>query len=189
MAARPNADADIHITSESGIALLDDTGYFNECDGSGRSAQGMESCFDCIEFNRNFGVFKKWDFGRYTPHVVIVAFGQNDAHPDDYMNRDYDCEKAVYWRSRYKAFVEKLMRLYPNARIILTTTILNHNKEWDDAIEEVCRAIDSDRVTHYLYRRNGCATPGHVRIDESKEMALELYEYINSFPDVWNTAE
>lgn len=176
-------DAEIHITSESGIALLDNTGYFNEPGDSG--AQGMESCFECIEFNRNFHVFKKWDFDRYIPHVVIVALGQNDAHPEDYMRRDYNCEKAVTWRKSYRAFVEKLMSLYPKAHIILATTILNHDKSWDEAIDEVCRSISSDRVTHFLYSRNGNATPGHVRIAESEEMASELYRYINDCLHVW----
>lgn len=179
-------DADIHITSESGIALLDDTGYFNEEGSNGTGAQGMENCFDYIQFNRNYHVFKKWDFRLFTPHVVIVAFGQNDAHPDNYMARDYHGEKAVFWRKRYRAFVEKLMNLYPDAQIILTTTLLMHEKAWDDAIEEVCQSIHADRVTHFLYRRNGIATPGHVRIAESREMAEEMGRYIQTLPIRWD---
>lgn len=31
-------------------------------------------------------------FSRYIPHVVVVAIGQNDNHPVDYMAEDYDSE-------------------------------------------------------------------------------------------------
>ena len=179
-------EAEIHITSESGIALLDDTGYFNQIDENGRHAQGMESCFDKIEFNRNYDVYKDWDFSKYTPHVVIVALGQNDAHPIDYMKENFNNEKSIYWRKKYKDFIEKLMSLYPLATIILTTTILIHDSAWDRAIEEVCLDINSKRVKHYKYRRNGSGTPGHVRIEESKEMAAELFEYINSLSIEWS---
>ena len=31
---------------------------------------------------------------------------------------------------------------------------------------------------HFLYRRNGAGTPGHIRIPEAEEMAEELAGYI-----------
>jgi hypothetical protein len=101
------------------------------------------------------------------------------------MAADYNGEKAKQWRDRYQAFVEKLMGLYPQAHFVLATTILEHNKNWDDAIDEVARRMDSDRVHHFLYTNNGTGTPGHIRIPEAERMAEELAAFINSLGNIW----
>ena len=168
-------NARLHDTSQGGIALLDHTGWFVEPD-----YVGMESCYDKIEYHPGMGPVKIWDFSRYQPHVVIVAIGQNDSHPKDCMATDYNGAEAENWRKHYKAFVKRLMELYPKAQIILQTTLLMHDAGWDRSIEEVCRAIGDPRVHHYLYKRNGAATPGHLRIPEAEEMAEELANYIIS---------
>ncbi len=173
--------AQLHDTSQGGIALLDGSGYFNE-----PNYLGVESSFDKINYNPYLAPLKDWDFGRYTPHVVIVAIGQNDAHPEDYMAEDYDSDKSQNWRSHYQAFIEKLMGIYPKATIILTTTILMHDPNWDRSIEEVCQKINNPRVTHFLYTRNGTGTPGHIRIPEAEEMAEELSAYIEGMGEsIW----
>lgn len=166
-------NAKLHNISQGGIALLDGTGYFGA-----PGYLGVESCYDKIEYFPGLGEVKKWDFTKYTPDVVIVAIGQNDAHPDNYMPADYDGAKAVNWREHYESFVRKLMSLYPAAQIILATTILMHDAAWDRAIDDVCSKIASDRVHHFLYKRNGAGTPGHIRIPEAEEMAEELSGYI-----------
>lgn len=180
MAAR-KLGAELHDTSQGGIALLDGTGWFFEPD-----YRGVESCYDKIEYCPSLGPVKPWDFSLYVPHVVIVAIGQNDNHPEDYMAKDYGGEKSRHWRRHYKAFVERLMELYPRAQIILSTTILFHDESWDRAIGEVCDAIGEERVRHFLYKRNGAGTPGHARIPEAEEMAGELAGYIESLgPGIW----
>ena len=166
-------NAKLHNISQGGIALLDGTGYFGA-----PGYLGVESCYDKIEYLPDLGEVKQWDFGGYTPDVVVVAIGQNDAHPDNYMARDYNCAKADIWRSHYEAFVRRLMGLYPSAQIILATTILMHDVAWDRAIDEVCERIASGRVHHFLYKRNGTGTPGHIRIPEAEEMSEELAGYI-----------
>lgn len=166
-------NAKLHNISQGGIALLDGTGYFGA-----PGYLGVESCYDKIEYLPDLGEVKQWDFGKYTPDVVVVAIGQNDAHPDNYMARDYNCAKADIWRSHYEAFVRRLMELYPSAQIILATTILMHDAAWDTAIDEVCVRIASERVHHFLYKRNGAGTPGHIRIPEAEEMSEELAGYI-----------
>lgn len=173
--------AELHDTSQGGIALLDKTGWFIDPD-----YLGVESCYDKIEYHPGMSEVKPWDFSNYTPHVVIVAIGQNDNHPVDYMAEDYDCDRAVYWRSHYRAFVERLMELYPKAQIILQTTLLQHDANWDRSIDEVCNTIADPRVHHYVYKRNGAATPGHLRIPEAQEMAEELTAYIESLGEgIW----
>jgi hypothetical protein len=128
---------------------------------------------------------KEWDFSKYQPQLVVVAIGQNDNNPQDYMAQDYHSEKSKYWRKRYREFIERLMELYPGAHIVLATTILGHDKSWDEAIDEVCRELASARVHHFLYSKNGCGTPGHIRIPEAEEMAEELTAYIDSLGDIW----
>lgn len=172
--------AELHDTSQGGIALLDHTGWFMKPD-----YLGVESCYDKLEYCPALSKVKAWDFKKYQPQVVVVAIGQNDNHPVDYMAENYQSEKSVYWRKRYQEFIEKLMELYPDSQIILTTTILMHDKNWDTSIEEVCRRIDSSRVHHFMYQKNGSGTPGHIRIPEAEEMAEELSAYINSLGDIW----
>ena len=166
-------NAKLHNISQGGIALLDGTGYFGA-----PGYLGVESCYDKIQYFPGLGEVKQWDFSRYTPDVVVVAIGQNDAHPDNYMPEDYDGAKAKRWRERYEWFIRRLMQLYPEAKIVLATTILMHDAAWDRAIDDVCRRIASGRVHHFLYKRNGAGTPGHIRIPEAQEMSEELAAYI-----------
>ncbi len=174
--------AELHDTSQCGIALLDGTGWFGA-----PAYYGVESCYDKLEYNPDLGEVKKWDFSRYTPQVVVVAIGQNDNHPVDYMAADPEGSAAEHWRKRYREFIEILMKHYPKAQIILATTILKHHPNWDAAIETVCGQIASERVHHFLYRRNGSGTPGHIRIPEAEEMSEELAFYIRSLGDeIWD---
>lgn len=176
--------AELHDTSQGGIALLDGTGWFAAPD-----YRGMESCYDKIEYHPGLGAVKSWDFRNWQPHVVIVAIGQNDSHPEDYMADDYGGERAAQWRARYEKWIRELMRLYPRAQLILATTILEHDFAWDKAIDEVCGRISDARVHRFYYRRNGAGTPGHIRIPEAEEMAEELASYIESLEDIWQEVE
>ncbi|OZG68582.1 electron transporter RnfD [Bifidobacterium eulemuris] len=173
--------AQLHDVSQGGVSLLDGIGWFN-----GPDYIGQESMWDRIEYNPALGESKPWDFSRYTPHVVIVAIGQNDANPNDFMKDDYDGEQARHWRARYTDFLRSLRGAYPHARIVCMTTVLQHDPSWDRAIDEACRASGDPLVTHLLFSRNGSATPGHPRISEHEEMARELIAYLASFgPEIW----
>ena len=87
--------AQIHDIAQGGIALLDKTGWF-----AGPDFIGMESCYDRIQYYTDLGPSKQWDFNKYRPQVVIVAIGQNDANPEDYMAKDYNGTQAIHWRKR-----------------------------------------------------------------------------------------
>lgn len=176
--------AEIHDIAQGGAALLNKTGWFSAPD-----YVGMEEIYDKIQYNPFFGVTKNWDFNQYCPHVVIVAIGQNDSNPEDYMAQDYEGDKACRWRKEYKAFLQKLRILYPKATIILTTTILEHHANWDKAIEQVCMELEDNKVHHFLYEKNGTGTPGHVRIPEAEQMADELTVFIQSLgEEIWQNA-
>ncbi|MDE7327072.1 MAG: electron transporter RnfD [Lachnospiraceae bacterium] len=172
-------NASLHDIAQGGIALFDRTGYFH-----GPDYVGMESIWDKLRYCDYFGDPTPWDFSRYTPHVVIIAIGQNDSNPQDYMGRDE--EKSTCWKKRYKEFVGQIREKYPDALIILATTILNHSRAWDDAIGEVTGELADPKVVHFLYSKNGCGTPGHIRIPEAEQMAEELTAFIESFgEEIW----
>jgi len=166
-------NAEIHNISQGGIALTNNAGWYQEPD-----YMGMEEMWDSLHYSPKFGAKTKWDFSLFTPDVVVIAIGQNDSHPDDYMATDYYCEKSIYWRKQYKEFVMKIKEKYKNAYIILTTTPMFHNEKWDQSINDVCIDIGNEKIKHFLYKNNGIGTPGHLRISESEEMATELAAYI-----------
>lgn len=175
--------AELHDIAQGGIALQDGTGYFN-----GPDYIGMLSCYDKVCYNPAFGPAKGWDFTRYTPHVVVLAIGQNDANPVNIMEQDYDGEAARQWREKYAGFILSLREKYPKATFVLTTTILNHHKAWDEAIHQVCQELRQadPRIHHFLYSKNGSGTPGHIRASEAEGMAQELSAFIGSLgEDIW----
>ena len=172
--------AQIHDVAQGGIALLDGTGWFNEPDYI-----GMETAWDKIHYNPSFGPAKEWDFAEYTPQLVILAIGQNDNHPEDYMKEDYDCGRAVRWRDTYGALLGKIRGKYPEAWIVCITTLLEHDPSWDKSIDEVCRGMQDEKIRHFMFRRNGKGTPGHLRIPEAEEMAEELSAYVESLEIDW----
>ncbi len=184
MAAR-RLDAQIHDIAQGGAALLNDTGWFMEPDSI-----GMEEIYDKLQYHPCLGPVKRWDFASYRPHLVLVAIGQNDNHPQDYMAQDYESEKSTNWRRRYKTFIQDLRIIYPKAVIILQTTILNHHPNWDQAIGQVQMQLKDPRVYHFRYTDNGCGTPGHIRIPEAERMAQELTAFVESLGEtVWKEEE
>lgn len=172
--------AQIHDIAQGGIALLDNTGWFLEPE-----AVGMESAWDKIQYNPYYGNLISWDFNQYRPDVVLVAIGQNDSHPYDYMKEFYQGEQAKNWRKHYREFLLNLREKYPTAHIVCHTTLLCHDASWDQAIGEVVESLNDKKISHYLFKRNGSGTPGHLRIPEAQEMAEELAVYIQKLTN-WN---
>lgn len=178
-----NLGAELHSITQGGIALFDDTGYF-----LGPNYIGLETTYDKLSYNKYILDYSPWDFSLYTPHVVLIAIGQNDSHPNDYMG--IDVEKSSLWKSHYKKLVQNIRGHYPNALIILKTTILNHRIAWDEAIEEVTLVLNDPKIVHFTYSNNACGTPGHIRIPEAKLMAEELTSFINTFGNaIWYDTE
>ena len=168
-------DAQLHDIAQGGVALLDNTGWYHEPDYI-----GMEHVWNKMRYDSSYGQVTEWDFSKYTPDIVIVAIGQNDSHPDDYMKTDYEGEKAKNWRIHYRQFLAKLRETYPDAWIICCTTLLQHDIGWDMSISQAVQDLGDKKVSHCVFQRNGKATPGHLRIPEAEEMAEELCHYIHS---------
>lgn len=166
--------ARLHNISQGGIPLMSGSGYV------GPDYPGMEDIWDKLRYRPELGRVKTWDFQSYTPDIVIVAVGQNDSWPRDFMREEPDGEMAALWKSRYREFVKTLRKRYPEAVILLMTTVMEHHKNWDRAIGEVCRMLADEKVKHFCFRENGQKTPGHIRVPEAEEMAGELADYIRN---------
>lgn len=173
-------NAELHDIATGGMALLDKTGYFY-----GPDFIGMESAWDKVNYYPPFGESTPWDFARFTPHVVVVAIGQNDHHPVNIMAEDYGSAASAHWRAEYCRFLARLREKYPRAHIVCTTTILGHDAAWDRAIDDCVRDMADGRIHHFLYTKNGCGTPGHIRGSEAAVMAKELAGFIEGLPGVW----
>jgi lysophospholipase L1-like esterase len=177
-------NARVNLIAQGGISLQDGTGYFFRQPDT----IGMRSVYDKLRLNPELGEQTPWDFARFTPSVVVVAIGQNDAWPEDFMRDDPQGEKARRWKEDYRSFILSLREKYPDATIILSTTILNHSPRWDRAIGLVCAELQATdpKLYHFLYNYNGRGTPGHIRIPEAETMALELRAFINGLgTEVW----
>lgn len=194
--------ARVHLVAQGGIALMDGTGYYESEEGK---KAGMESCYDKVYFypeaggaaaadgaaalseeSVEKGRMESWNFARYTPHVVVAAIGQNDAYPEDFMREDPKGGKAQTWRAHYRDWIRSLRRVYPKAWIVLMTTTLYHHPEWDRSIGRICAELDDPKIVHFLFEENGRGTPGHVRVPEAMNMALELAGFIEQLSErVW----
>ncbi len=180
-------NAQINNISQGGLAVLDNTGYCFP-----PYFPGLESTYTKLQYMCYFRQ-SEWDFSKYIPDLVIFAVGQNDPHndgkPDNDISDPVHRASRARWKKAYKGIIKDLLEKYPHAHFILLTTVLNHEHKWDEAIDEIVGEINLSRVHRFYFRRNGCATPGHPRIPEQEEMAVELTEYINSLgPDIWNDA-
>ena len=165
--------AEFYNNSQGGLSLFDKTGYFYGPD----HLTGLETTYNKLSYVPYSPLgLTDWDFSRYTPDIVIFAIGQNDANPNP--KAIYDEEYAKKWKEKYKEILLELKERYNSPKFILITTVLENEKIWDERIEEIRAELNSSDVYHYLFTRNGAATPGHPRVTEQNEMALELEKFI-----------
>jgi hypothetical protein len=174
-------NAQIHDIAQGGIALMDGQGWFHEPE-----QVGMESAWNKIRFNKTFGELIEWDFDQYTPQVVVVAIGQNDNHPFDYMEEDYMCEKAVLWREHYTTLLKNLRQVYPKASIVCCTTLLEHDGSWDKAIDDVVVSLDVFRekfICNLDACKGQCCIEGDAGAPLEEEEVAKLEKVL---PVIWD---
>ncbi len=164
-------NAEFYNNSQGGLALFDKTGYFYDKD-----LTGLETTYNKLSYVPYAPMgMTEWDFSRYTPDIVVFAIGQNDASPDP--KAIFDKAYAEKWKAKYKEIVLELKERYGEVKFLLVTTVLMHDPRWDEVLDEIKEEL-GDYVYRYRYRRNGAATPGHPRITEQNEMAIELSQFI-----------
>ena len=169
--------AAVHVCAQGGIALQPERGWFND------PYVGMLEVWDKLNYNESLGPRTPWDHSRFIPHAVVIALGQNDSHPGDFMAEDPNGAQAEQWKQDYLRFLSLLKGVYPKALFVLTTTLLCHHPAWDEALSDITERAGGaeNRVYHLHYRRAGIATPGHPRVSEQSEMARELTAFLASF--------
>lgn len=178
-----NLGAQINNNAQGGIAIFDNTGYYHA-----PNYIGMESAYDklCYYPEGKKGI-TAWDFKKYVPDVVLFAVGQNDPHNEG--KEDFDISNAEYrskWKERYKEIILSLQKKYPEAIFVLLLTVLQHNEQWDIAVEEIADELN-DNVTYFKFSGAGKITPGHPRIPEQQHMAEELTAYLSNMGDkIWS---
>ena len=165
-------NAQVHLIAQGGIALFDNTGYFD----NGR--YGMETAYDKLAYFPG-DAMTPWDFSRYIPDFVTVAIGQNDQHFNG-CDQTLSPEQRERWLETYCGILSELMQKYPDATFILLLTVLMHDDFWEQLLDDACERMNSPRVKRFRFTRTGKATPGHPRIPEQCEMACELTEFIQS---------
>lgn len=173
--------AEVRDIAQGGIALQDGNGWYGETD-----KRGMLSVWNAQHYAPCFGTLVKYDIAQWMPHAVIVAIGQNDSHPRDFMAENYNSAQSKRWREDYTELLRRIRGAYPAALIVCCTTLLRHNPLWDKAIGEAVDTFNDGRnakekrgkALQYLFRRNGAATDGHPRITEQEEMAGEIAAFI-----------
>ena len=144
--------AEVYDTSQGGLALFDSTGYYEQ-----PNTKGLEFTYNKLRYNPRYET-SDWDFNRFVPHVIIIAIGQNDAFPNPDCLRDKEYYER--WAGKYIEIVRDLHKKSPKATFVLTTTVLMHEKIWDDILEDIKNRLKNElKVYHFMYLRNGAATP------------------------------
>ena len=168
--------AEVYDTSQGGIAISDNTGYFEM-----PNTRGVESCYDKVKYSA-YRPMSQWDWS-FVPHVVIMAVGQNDAHPNPECLKDREYYEK--WVGKYIEIINGIRSHAPKATVVLALTVLMHDPIWDDALEDIKNRLggEAKRAYHFMYTRCGKATPGHPRYAEQVEMAEEMTAFLKSLPE------
>lgn len=170
-------NAYFHNNSQGGIALLDHTGFFYG--PAVETLTGVETTYNKLSYvPYSPQGLTPWDFGCYTPDVVVFAIGQNDHHPVPEVIDDPEYMKR--WKEKYKEIIRDLKAKYKTAKFVLILTVLKHDPRWEDAVTEVVTELADPDITRFRFTRSGLATDGHPRITEQEEMAMELSAYLRT---------
>ncbi|MEM8831294.1 MAG: DUF4347 domain-containing protein [Cyanobacteria bacterium P01_G01_bin.19] len=159
-------DAEVSLVAQAGISLVD--GFSRN-----RFWQdiGGETIYDKIKPLQNADL---WNFNNYSPDLVIIAYGQNDAASVG------DSLSKQEWKEHYKQMIANLRNKHPESYFIGMFPAMFHNPLWDsyitEAIAEYRLEYDDERVFSLIHEQ---VTPGHPRIAEQETMAETLQEFID----------
>lgn len=129
----------------------------------------------------------KWDFGRFTPQVVVVNLFQNDSW---LVNKPDNAEfKARFGATApnssqvitaYQNMIKNIRNKYPYAQIICVLGSMDATKQgspWPGYIDQAVANLHDDAIhTHFFPYKN---TNGHPSKPEQQAMADDLISYID----------
>ena len=159
-------DAEVSLVAQAGISLVD--GFSRN-----RFWQdiGGQTIYDKVKPLEDADL---WNFNNYSPDLVIIAYGQNDAASVG------DSLSKEEWKEHYKQMIANLRDKHPDSYFIGMFPAMNHNRQWDsyitEAIAEYRLEYHDERVFSLIHEQ---VTPGHPRISEQETMADTLQEFID----------
>lgn len=129
----------------------------------------------------------KWDFSAYVPDIVVINLFQNDfsllnePERDEFKVRFGTTQPTDdFIVNSYQNFVSDIRNHYPQAHIICALGSMDVTKKgskWPGFIKEAVGNLNDSLIyTHFFPYKN---TPGHPNIEEQKEMANSLIQFIN----------
>lgn len=134
-----------------------------------------------------FDPFKKWDFGKFTPDVVVINLFQNDYwltnrpdHPE--FKRRFGTTRATedFIIKSYQDFVSSIRAKYPKAYIICALGNMDATdpgSKWPGYIEKAVAGLKDGKIytVFFPYKK----TPNHPNRKEQQLMADELIHFID----------
>lgn len=128
----------------------------------------------------------RWDFSLYTPDVVVVNLFQNDSwivnmpDNDQFKNRfGKEAPDDDFIVDSYARFIGSIRAEYPDAVVIAMLGSMDATKEdsiWPDYIERALEELNDPKIyTHFVPYKG---TPGHPTLEEQREIANSLIQFI-----------
>ncbi len=175
-------DADYSLVSFSGYGII--SGYTN---GDKVESQQLPKYYDYI--GNSYGTFAlgkktsetEWDFTQYTPDVVVINLGTNDA---SYTKGDSSkCEEYI---EAYYDFIGTIRLKYPDAAIVCTLGLMG--QDLYPQIEEAVDRYTADNSDENVYAfcldvqdsANGYAVDYHPTLASHQHAADQLSEAITA---------
>jgi len=165
-----NLDAEIHMTSQSGIGIM--VSWFPFV---------MPQFYD--QLNAVGDNDTHWDFASWTPDVVVINLFQNDSWlVEKRLNPVPDDEKRI---QSYVDFVNTIRRTYPKAYLVCTLGSMDATQagsKWpgyiSTAVERIKQADSSARIDTLFFEFTGFGK--HPRVHHHQVNAEKLTAFIKT---------
>lgn len=146
----------------------------------------MPQVYESLNFQP--GDSERWDFSKYTPHVVSIALGTNDFSNGDGVKQRLPFDSAAFV-SNYIQFVQLVQSKYPAAQIALLSSPMvkgRARQTLQNCIEAVKQKVDAGsgqakKLAVYFFRpmtARGCT--GHPSVEDHELLAAELLPFFKS---------
>lgn len=163
-------EAEVHLTSQSGIGTMISWFPFT-----------MPDFYDQLSAVGNND--SQWDFARWTPDVVVINILQNDSW---LIGRDHRLQPEPGEEARieaYRAFVQRLRRLYPQAYIVCALGSMEATRPgspWPGyvsaAVERMRRDNGDQRIETLFFPFTGYGQ--HPRVHQHQANAAQLAAFV-----------
>jgi hypothetical protein len=165
-----NLDAEVHVTSQSGIGIMISWFPFT-----------MPDFYDQLNAVGNND--SKWDFSSWTPDVVVINLMQNDKWLIENEKRLQPMPDDAQRVQAYKRFVQRIRALYPKAYIVCALGSMDAtatDSRWPgyvrSAVEQIQREQDDRRIDTVFFDFTGFR--GHPRVAQHQANAARLTAFI-----------